>query len=175
VNLEDLIDVKGWKALGNRLSTHKVSNVSLVAEADEAGDGQDDGGEEAPQKGSPDSNAVKKKESEAPDHNAWIADGDQASLFAEPKKPSHQVQQKSPPRKKVNVEQQNLFGESPPQKNEGDNKKENDKKAGHGEAVAVNDISTEVQDEGTADDLIRENKEHEDKSFGVGETIEFDI
>ena len=173
VNLEDLIDVKGWKALGNRLSTHKVSNVSLVAEADEASDGQDDGGEEATQKGSPDSNAVKKKESEAPDHNAWIADGDQASLFAEPKKPSHQVQQKSPPRKKVNVEQQNLFGESQLQKDESD--KEKDKKAGHGEAVAVNDISTEVPDEGTADDLIRARKEHEDKSFGVGETIEFDI
>ena len=32
VNLEDIIDVKGWKALGNRLSEFKVSKVNLVQE-----------------------------------------------------------------------------------------------------------------------------------------------
>lgn len=35
VNLEDLIDVKGWKALGNRLSQHKVLKVSLPEEIQE--------------------------------------------------------------------------------------------------------------------------------------------
>jgi topoisomerase-4 subunit A len=35
VNLEDLIDVKGWKALGNRLSQHKVLKVSLVEEGND--------------------------------------------------------------------------------------------------------------------------------------------
>jgi topoisomerase IV subunit A len=35
VNLEDLVDVKGWKALGNRLSQHKVMKVHLPEEADE--------------------------------------------------------------------------------------------------------------------------------------------
>ncbi len=32
VNLEDAIDVKGWKALGNRLSQHKVVRVALAEE-----------------------------------------------------------------------------------------------------------------------------------------------
>lgn len=36
VNLEDIIDVKGWKALGNRLSQFKVTKVSLVQD-EEAG------------------------------------------------------------------------------------------------------------------------------------------
>lgn len=35
VNLEDLIDVKGWKALGNRLSQHKISKVTLLEETTE--------------------------------------------------------------------------------------------------------------------------------------------
>src|SRR5690606_26968920 len=30
VNLEELVDVKGWKALGNRLSEFKVTRVTLV-------------------------------------------------------------------------------------------------------------------------------------------------
>jgi topoisomerase-4 subunit A len=30
VNLDDLIDIKGWKALGNRLSSHDVRKVSLI-------------------------------------------------------------------------------------------------------------------------------------------------
>ncbi len=37
INLEDLIDVKGWRALGNRLSQYKVSKVTLIQEEEEAG------------------------------------------------------------------------------------------------------------------------------------------
>jgi topoisomerase-4 subunit A len=36
VNLEDLIDVKGWKAQGNRLTQHKISKIRLVQDAQEA-------------------------------------------------------------------------------------------------------------------------------------------
>jgi topoisomerase-4 subunit A len=32
INLEDVVDVKGWKALGNRLSQNKVTKVKLVEE-----------------------------------------------------------------------------------------------------------------------------------------------
>jgi topoisomerase-4 subunit A len=32
VNLEELVDIKGWKALGNRLSEYKVTKVNLVQE-----------------------------------------------------------------------------------------------------------------------------------------------
>ena len=44
VNLEDIIDVKGWKALGNRLTQFKVSKVKLVQEQEETGleEGDDD-------------------------------------------------------------------------------------------------------------------------------------
>jgi len=30
VNINEFIDVKGWKTLGNRLSKHKVSSIKLV-------------------------------------------------------------------------------------------------------------------------------------------------
>jgi len=36
INLEDIVDVKGWKALGNRLSQNKVIKVKLVEEEEEA-------------------------------------------------------------------------------------------------------------------------------------------
>ncbi|HOX82787.1 MAG TPA: DNA gyrase/topoisomerase IV subunit A [Chryseolinea sp.] len=42
INLEDLIDVKGWKALGNRLSQYKVSKVTLIQEEEESGPEPDD-------------------------------------------------------------------------------------------------------------------------------------
>lgn len=35
VNLEDVVDVKGWKALGNRLSQNKVHKVTLLEEEEE--------------------------------------------------------------------------------------------------------------------------------------------
>ena len=41
VNLEDIVDVKGWKALGNRLSEFKVSKVNLVQEEESGLEGDD--------------------------------------------------------------------------------------------------------------------------------------
>lgn len=38
LNLADLIDVKGMKAMGNRLSVHVIQNVTLVAEHDDEAD-----------------------------------------------------------------------------------------------------------------------------------------
>jgi topoisomerase-4 subunit A len=38
LNLADLIEVKGMKAMGNRLSAHTVKTVELLAEHDDAGD-----------------------------------------------------------------------------------------------------------------------------------------
>ena len=37
INLEEVIDVKGWKALGNKLSQYKVTKVNLVEEQEDAG------------------------------------------------------------------------------------------------------------------------------------------
>ena len=56
--LEELIDVKGWKALGNRLSQHKVSKVSLVQDQE---DGTNDAASDDNEEPAPDEDQVKKK------------------------------------------------------------------------------------------------------------------
>lgn len=61
VNLEDIVDVKGWKALGNRLSQNKVTKVSLVEEEEEVS-----GPEEAEDDETPDEQASKKKQKLSP-------------------------------------------------------------------------------------------------------------
>lgn len=42
VNLEDIVDVKGWKAIGNKLSQYKVTKVSLLEEPEEVAPQEDD-------------------------------------------------------------------------------------------------------------------------------------
>jgi topoisomerase-4 subunit A len=54
MSLEDLIDVKGWKAVGNRLSLDRVTKVTLVADqedgpADSAGEDDESAGSEGDQ------------------------------------------------------------------------------------------------------------------------------
>jgi hypothetical protein len=100
----------------------------------------------------PDKTGGKKKEwQDEPDHNKWIDEGEQANLFPEPEKPKHQVQQKSQPRTKIKVEQQDLFAES----NAGKDQEE-------GESEKVTD------DHDT--DSLEESKTppKDDKSYGVG-------
>lgn len=46
VNLEDIVDVKGWKAMGNKLSDNKVLKVTVIREED-PGPESDPDGEEA--------------------------------------------------------------------------------------------------------------------------------
>jgi len=147
VNLEDLIDVKGWKAMGNRLSQYKVTKVKPVEEPEDSGleDGDDDNDlvdakTTETGKGSPSS---KKKFSFAeapenksdPDEQPAVGEDGQASLFAPPKQQKDLLVNGKPavakvPRKKQE-QQANLFAEK-----------------------------EKVKDE---------------KSFGPGETIEFDL
>ncbi len=47
VNLEDIIDLKGWKAMGNRLSQHKVTKVRPVEDPEDSGLENEEGEEEA--------------------------------------------------------------------------------------------------------------------------------
>ncbi len=61
INLEDIVDVKGWKALGNRLSQNKVTKVSLVEEEEEVS-----GPEETEDDETPDEQASKKKQKLSP-------------------------------------------------------------------------------------------------------------
>jgi topoisomerase-4 subunit A len=91
INLEDVIAVKGWKALGNRLSQYKVTRVTLTEDQEdtglEEGDEDNDLLEEkstAVKGGKPDARLKKKEE--------------------------HAVGQTQP---KSKAGQQNLFGENP--------------------------------------------------------------
>lgn len=106
ISLADIIDVKGWKAMGNRLSQHKVTKVMLPQEEDtglEEGDEDNelvDSKTTETGKGSPSS---KKKPSfaEAPE----AAPAEQASLFQE--EPKQQDKRK----KREEPKQASLFGE----------------------------------------------------------------
>jgi topoisomerase-4 subunit A len=62
VNLEEIVDVKGWKALGNRLSQFKVAKVSLVQDEESGLEGDDGDNEvvDSPGKASPDADREKK-------------------------------------------------------------------------------------------------------------------
>ncbi len=106
ISLEDVIDVKGWKAMGNRLSPHKVAKLRPVEEPEgEAEDAEDEAVE---------SKGVKSTGSQSP-----------KKKWEEPEEEKKQDQQKNQPasekkdlRKKQSQEtaQADLFGESKPQK-----------------------------------------------------------
>jgi topoisomerase IV subunit A len=150
-NLEELIDVKGWKALGNRLSQFKVTKVTLAEEPEERGLEQgDDDNElvEAAAETEKGSQSLKKKEDSSQEPQAIIEEDGQASLFAPPEKPKGQVQKAAPQKVKIKVEQQALFGDQKSQSQSQSQEKVKDK---------------------------AEGTDKDDKAFGVGETIEFDI
>jgi topoisomerase-4 subunit A len=154
VSLDEIVDIKGWKALGNRLSEYKVTKVTLAEDEEsglEEGDEDNEVVDEVTET-EKDSQSPKKKEQPDP---ATIEDDGQVNLFREPEKPkanqapSHQ--QKNEPKPKVQVEQQDLFGQ-PKREGESENKEEE---------INPDPNPTPPKDSG--------------KSFGVGDTIEFDL
>ncbi|HTJ52670.1 MAG TPA: DNA gyrase/topoisomerase IV subunit A, partial [Cyclobacteriaceae bacterium] len=60
VNLEELVDIKGWKALGNKLSQYKVTKVTLVEEEEVAPE-EDEENSDLEMAESEDSQSSKKK------------------------------------------------------------------------------------------------------------------
>ncbi len=149
VNLEDIIDVKGWKAMGNRLSQHKVTKVKAVEEPEDTG--LEEGDEEnelveAAETGKGSRSLKKKWETEE------LEKPEQASLFGEPEKPkapSEKQLQKAKSQRQV--EQASLFGESQKPKEKVKNKKP---------VVSPKKTVPEKLD---------------GKAFGVGETIELEL
>lgn len=156
VNLEDLIDVKGWKALGNRLSQHKVTGVKLTQEPEETGleEGDDDNEliSETTETGKG-SQSSKKKSFEAQDEPPTNEEG-QAALFAEPAKPKGQVQKAAQPKAKIKVEQQNLFGAEKPKQE--------------------NPVQKEKSEKMIVKPKIKP-KPDDDQAFDVGQTIELEL
>jgi topoisomerase-4 subunit A len=64
-NLDELVDVKGWKALGNRLSEYKVTKVNLIQDEDSGLEEGDESNELVDATESEDSQAQKKKSKQA--------------------------------------------------------------------------------------------------------------
>lgn len=154
INLEEIIDVKGWKALGNRLSQFKVTKVRPLEDAEDA---STEAEEEVEAEEPEDSQSSKKKiepepviEEDGPASRS-LTEGRQAALFGEAKPPyanapgdkpkAGPLVNGQPPKAKApkpkEAKQADLFGES--------QKKEKVK------------------------------NEEEPKAFGVGDEIEFDL
>ena len=64
VDPKSVIEVKGWKALGNRLSPHKVLSAKFLTDSQELVEqtGTDKTGEEKPDKGKPSSSEKSSKQ-----------------------------------------------------------------------------------------------------------------
>lgn len=102
VALDELIDVKGWKAMGNRLSPHKVSKLRPVEEEAESTEAQED---EVMESKTTKESPSQKKKSEKPE-------------TARPEKQSSQPQKAELPkgRQSKKEQQASLFEESQPPK-----------------------------------------------------------
>lgn len=115
VNLEDVIDVKGWKAMGNRLSQHKVTKVRLVEEPEATGlEGDDEEAELATGTGK---GAESPKKKPAYEEGPVVDEDGQTTLFGEgrPEKQSGPLVNGKPPKPKAGKreegEQADLFGQ----------------------------------------------------------------
>lgn len=167
INLEEIVDVKGWKALGNRLSQFKVTKVKPLEEPEDGSpdDGEDGdeettskatgtgkGAESPKKKYSHEEDFTSEKTSDESEPEIIIEDDGQAALFSEPKqKDQGSLVNSQPPKakgpKQKEAEQASLFGESKEEEVSSKKKEEN---------------SDEV-------------KKPETKTFTPGDSIEFDL
>lgn len=118
VNLEEIIDVKGWKALGNRLSQYKVTKVKPVEEPEDTGLEGDDDNELAVEKatgtGKGGESPKKKSANEEHEPDPVIEEDGQTALFGEEKSKVGPLVNGQPPKAKAKpkeVKQASLFGE----------------------------------------------------------------
>lgn len=148
VNLEELVEVKGWKSVGNRLSEFKVTKVTLLEEEDPAV--EEESATEATE--SEDDSQSPKKKAESSEPPATIEDDGQVALFSQPKQsPEQSAQSQLQQKAKLKVEQQSLFGQSQPKQQSAPEKNASEEEK---------EVTPKPQD-------------NEGKSFGVGETIEW--
>lgn len=128
VSLDEIVDVKGWKALGNRLSQYKVTKIKSLEDPDETGFEEGDSDNDVATVETSKSSQPSKKKfpyATAPG-NRWeeSEEGEQASLFEESQSQANQSQPlvngqpPKPKEKKPTAEQANLFEENQSQKKE---------------------------------------------------------
>ena len=175
LNLEELVDIKGWKALGNRLSEFKVTKVALVQDDEPAYEEPGEENDDEVAESQDDSQSPKKKvESSFPRQipEPQVGEDGQAILFGEPEKPKHQLSPRPAPKRKVQAEQQDLFGKSQNQQKSGGEQKSEGENEGESQIVekAGNpELGQEMPENGQKD------SKNDGKSFNVGETIEFEL
>ncbi|MBX2894172.1 MAG: DNA gyrase/topoisomerase IV subunit A [Cyclobacteriaceae bacterium] len=118
VNLEELIDVKGWKSVGNRLSQYKVTKVKPIEDPDDTGLEEGDNeaakatatgkGSESPKKKSGNETSDERESEEEP----IVEDDGQTALFGEEKEKPGPLVNGQPPKAKSKpkeAKQANLF------------------------------------------------------------------
>jgi topoisomerase IV subunit A len=145
INLEDVIDVKGWKAMGNRLTPHKVIKLKAVDEPEDTGlEEADEEFEQATETGKGSQSPKKKSETEP------TAPSSQAKLFEPPGERNKEAKEKS--QKESRAAQASLFGENP--------KPEKKVKPAARQA---------------SDSKKHHPEKPSGKAFGIGETIELEL
>lgn len=148
IYLEEIVDVKGWKALGNRLSPHKVTKLKPVEESGGGADeeSQEDASESKGVKSTRSQSQKKKSENPEPQNGQPQKESRQKSQPQEKSQSQNQGQSKSQnpgqdQSQSQKAGQASLFEESQPQK---ENQKEevkakSDKKSGQGTAFGIGD------------------------------------
>ncbi len=176
LNLEDIIDVKGWKAMGNRLSQYKVTKVKPVEEPEDTG--LEEGDEEselilATETGMGSQSSKKKSETEPIEEGkpafAKASAGKQVGLFTEPKQDSNSKVKGKEARqlpKKQKAEQADLFGEIQSKKEKAESKPVNGGQIGSRQGAVGN---------GEMKDKTKKSTKADRKAYGVGETIELEL
>ncbi len=88
VVLEEIIDVKGWKAMGNKLSTYQVKKVKKVDESSDKSDNDDEVETDKEQKEEKEKqkNPEKKTEKPAPEENSKKSESKKPEVPDSPKK-----------------------------------------------------------------------------------------
>ena len=154
INLEEFIDVKGWKALGNKLSQFKVLSIKSAEEPVENGpeDGDDESEQPSPkEKDAVHAHDVKKKDQQEPG---------QTNLFgeqAEKKQPESPAPKRKQPSKSI-AQQQSLFGENESQPARAKSKAGKRESKGNANGKSA-----------------KAGKPDEGKAFQVGDTVEFTV
>jgi topoisomerase IV subunit A len=173
VSLDEIVDIKGWKAMGNRVSEYKVTRASLVQDEESGLEEGDDDNEIVEVTESDDSQSPKKKWETDPEE---VGDDGQVSLFAPGEKPKHQLQPRQAPKPKIKAEQQNLFASpeknSRPESSQQKDQKENEIGPASGGEADEDPSSGGGNGKAKRDD---ERKGHGPQSFSVGETIDLDL
>jgi topoisomerase-4 subunit A len=177
MNLDELIDVKGWKAVGNRLSLDRVTKVTLISDQEEAGSDSaaddDDGGagsegDQAKKKEQPDSNEPTDLFQSRPSH---LSEEQQRILRGQPQ---NKQQSSQPESQQASHEANQQTRQQASQPESHQQKPQSQRHQPSQQTENQQDLFGSPREKSSEEKKVEE-KRKDDRSFGVGETIEFDV